>query len=171
MFESDKFKSLRRHPPRLCDYQGHYETNTVVALQAKKALSSGLIPIICIGESLETRQSGQLESFLESQLIALTDTLTVEELSRSIIAYEPIWAIGTGETATPEQAQGVHFFIRAFLAAHDESMSKKIRLLYGGSVKAGNAADLFAKPDIDGGLVGGASLDVLEFMRICQAAI
>ena len=142
----------------------------LVAEKALKAISSGLTPIICIGESLQTREAGELESFLRAQLDALTALMTAEQLSKAVIAYEPIWAIGTGVTATPEQAQEVHAFIRGHLASFSEDLASGMQILYGGSVKASNAKELFAQPDIDGGLIGGASLKVEEFRQVCQAA-
>ncbi|MGB0215756.1 MAG: triose-phosphate isomerase [Alteromonas oceani] len=148
----------------------HSESSELVAEKALKAISSGLTPIICIGESLQTREAGKLESFLAAQLDALTTLMTAEQLSKAVIAYEPIWAIGTGVTATPEQAQEVHAFIRGHLASFSEDLASGMQILYGGSVKASNAKELFAQPDIDGGLIGGASLKVEEFRQVCQAA-
>ncbi|GGF56153.1 triosephosphate isomerase [Alteromonas lipolytica] len=162
-----------------CDYvivghserrEDHGESNELVAVKAAKAIASGLIPIICVGETLETREAGQLKSFLAAQLDALTAVLTAEELQKAVLAYEPIWAIGTGVTATPEQAQEVHAFIREHLAEFSQSLAQSLQILYGGSVKASNAKELFAQPDIDGGLIGGASLKVEEFIQVCQAA-
>ena len=162
-----------------CDYvivghserrDDHGESSELVAEKALKAISSGLTPIICIGESLQTREAGELESFLRAQLDALTALMTAEQLSKAVIAYEPIWAIGTGVTATPEQAQEVHAFIRGHLASFSEDLALGMQILYGGSVKASNAKELFAQPDIDGGLIGGASLKVEEFRQVCQAA-
>jgi len=148
----------------------HGESSELVAQKAAKAIASGLIPIICIGESLATRESGELESFLAAQMDALTALMTAEQLQQAVIAYEPIWAIGTGVTATPEQAQEVHAFIRSHLANFDKPLASMMQILYGGSVKASNAKELFAQPDIDGGLIGGASLKVEEFRQVCQAA-
>jgi triosephosphate isomerase len=150
--------------------EDHYESNELVAKKALKALEGGLTPVICIGESLEVRESGQLEAFLGEQISALTAVMSADDLTNSIIAYEPIWAIGTGKTASPQQAQDVHQYIRQHLASYDASMAEKIRILYGGSVKSSNAKELFAQVDIDGGLIGGASLKVDEFRKICQAA-
>lgn len=150
--------------------EDHGESNDAVAAKAAKALEAGLTPIICVGESLQTREAGQLEAFIAAQLDALTATLSAEQLAQAVIAYEPIWAIGTGVTASPEQAQQVHAFIRGHLAEFDSNVAAKLPLLYGGSVNASNAKELFAQADIDGGLIGGASLKVDEFRKVCQAA-
>ena len=150
--------------------EDHCESNALVAAKALKAIESGLVPIICVGESLATREAGELEGFLAAQLDALTVSLTAEQLSKTVIAYEPIWAIGTGVTASPEQAQDAHAFIRGHLAKFDANVAANIQILYGGSVKADNAEELFAQTDIDGGLIGGASLKVDDFRKICQAA-
>lgn len=150
--------------------EDHGETNAIVAAKAAQALKAGLTPIICVGESLQTREAGELEAFISAQLNALTATLSAEQLARSVIAYEPIWAIGTGVTASPEQAQQVHAFIRKHLAEFDAHVADTLPLLYGGSVNASNAKELFAQADIDGGLIGGASLKVDEFRKVCQAA-
>jgi triosephosphate isomerase len=150
--------------------EDHCESNALVAAKALKAIESGLVPIICVGESLATRETGELEGFLAAQLDALTVSLTAEQLSKTVIAYEPIWAIGTGVTASPEQAQDAHAFIRGHLAKFDANVAANIQILYGGSVKADNAEELFAQADIDGGLIGGASLKVDDFRKICQAA-
>ncbi|MDC8830908.1 triose-phosphate isomerase [Alteromonas gilva] len=150
--------------------EDHGETNDMVAAKAAKALAAGLTPIICVGESLQTREAGELESFIAAQLDALTATLSASQLAQAVIAYEPIWAIGTGKTASPEQAQQVHAFIRSHLAAFDSNAAASLPLLYGGSVNSANAQELFAQTDIDGGLIGGASLKVDEFRKVCQAA-
>ncbi len=148
----------------------HGESNELVALKARKAIDNGLVPIICVGESLATREAGELETFLAAQLDALTNTLTPEQLAKSVVAYEPIWAIGTGVTASPEQAQDAHAFIRRHIAKFSTDVAESLQILYGGSVKADNAQELFAQDDIDGGLIGGASLKVDDFRKICQAA-
>ena len=146
------------------------EDNNLVAAKFARAQDGGLTPILCVGESLETRQAGDLFTFLEAQLQAVLDIVGIAGFGNAIIAYEPIWAIGTGETATPAQAQEVHAFIRAWLAKHDETVAESLKILYGGSVNASTAPELFAEPDIDGGLVGGASLKLEEFTNICKAA-
>lgn len=142
------------------------ETDAQVAAKAAAARDAGLKPILCVGETLAQRQAGEAESVVTAQLAALADGLTQGDM----IAYEPVWAIGTGETATPEQAQAMHATIRAFLAGLDPALAEATRVLYGGSVKADNASALFAQEDIDGGLVGGASLKAGEFGAIVQAA-
>ena len=146
------------------------ESNALVALKAKKCIENDLVPIICVGESLEIREAGEVESFVGQQLKAITDILSVEELAKTVIAYEPIWAIGTGKTASPEQAQQVHEFIRGYFSKIDAELAEGLRLLYGGSVKPDNARTLFAQQDVDGGLIGGASLKAEDFISICQAA-
>lgn len=130
----------------------------------------GLTPILCLGESLEQRESGSALDFIERQLRSVIDIVGVESFSRAVIAYEPIWAIGTGVTASPEQAQEVHAHIRTVIAAIDAVVAEKIQILYGGSVNAGNAAELFSQQDVDGALVGGASLKVDDFASIVAAA-
>ncbi|WP_338517681.1 triose-phosphate isomerase [Alteromonas gracilis] len=146
------------------------ESNHLVAQKAQKCVRSGLTPIICVGEPLEVREAGQVESFVTEQLDALTSVMTVAELKQSVVAYEPIWAIGTGKTATPEQAQDVHEFIRGYFSKVDAELAQGLRILYGGSVKPDNAATLFSQQDVDGGLIGGASLKAEDFISICQAA-
>lgn len=162
-----------------CDYVivGHSErredqgeSNALVAQKAQKSIAAGLTPIICVGESLDVRESGNVESFVAEQLNALTSLMTVDELKRSVIAYEPIWAIGTGKTASPEQAQEVHEFIRGYFSKVDAELAQGLRILYGGSVKPDNAATLFSQQDVDGGLIGGASLKAEDFISICQSA-
>ncbi|AKH70765.1 triosephosphate isomerase [Spongiibacter sp. IMCC21906] len=146
------------------------ESSQLVAEKAKAALTAGLIPVVCVGESEAQRDEGQTLEVISSQLVAVFAALTAAELKKIVVAYEPVWAIGTGKTASPEQAQEVHGFIRALFAKQDEALANELRILYGGSVKANNAATLFAQADIDGGLVGGASLDAQEFSAICRAA-
>ena len=146
------------------------ETNQVIAKKLSTAIAAGLTPIFCIGESLETRESGSMFEFLSEQLASAIAEIGIAGVDKCIIAYEPIWAIGTGLTATPAQAQEVHAFIRNFLAEHDTGIAANTAILYGGSVNATSAPALFAEQDIDGGLVGGASLKLKEFLEICQAA-
>lgn len=147
------------------------ESDSVVARKFGAAQAAGLIPIFCVGELLEERESGKTEAVVARQLDAiLTQDGGVISLAKAVIAYEPVWAIGTGRTATPEQAQQVHAFIRARIAEHDPVVANGVQILYGGSVKAANAAELFAMADIDGGLIGGASLDAEQFLAICRAA-
>ncbi len=146
------------------------ETSTLVAHKVKTVLEAGLTPILCIGESEIERVSEQTETVLASQLQPVLDELGIEAFEKIIVAYEPVWAIGTGKTASPEMAQATHHFIRAFLAQVNESVAAKVPLLYGGSVNASNSNELFAQADIDGGLIGGASLKVDEFITICSTA-
>jgi triosephosphate isomerase len=143
------------------------EDNDLVAAKFKTACETGLIPILCIGETLEERKIGMTEEIVTKQIEAVLNLdKGIEYLARAIIAYEPVWAIGTGVTATPEQAQEMHKKIRALLAAKNVNIAEQIRILYGGSVKPDNAKQLFAMPDIDGGLIGGASLKATDFLEI-----
>ena len=146
------------------------ETDEIVALKFVQALKAELTPILCIGETLSERDSGVTETTVARQIGAVIAHSGVKALAHAVIAYEPVWAIGTGKTATPEQAQAVHAFIRSRVAASDAAVAGGVLILYGGSVKAANAAQLFGMPDIDGGLIGGASLIVDEFTAICRAA-
>ncbi len=145
------------------------EDNALVAEKFLMAQRAGLCPILCVGESLQQRDSGEALSFVAEQLAAVIDQLGISVFADAVVAYEPIWAIGTGRTATPEQAQEVHEFIRDTFAERDKGVAAGLRILYGGSVKADNAKLLFAKPDIDGALVGGASLSPDGFSAIWQA--
>ncbi len=129
-----------------------------------------LTPILCVGETLDERESGQLESVISTQLNAVVDMVGIAAFDKVVIAYEPVWAIGTGKTASAAQAQEVHAFIRGLLASKDSTVAEKVIIQYGGSVKPGNAAELFSQPDIDGGLIGGASLNADDFIAICRAA-
>jgi triosephosphate isomerase len=141
------------------------ENDQLIAKKFDLARKVGLIPILCVGETLAEREAGRTQDIVARQLAAVLE----EGLHDAIVAYEPVWAIGTGLTATPEQAQEVHAAIRSQVAARDAAIAAELRILYGGSVKSSNAAQLFAMPDVDGALVGGASLDAAEFMRICSA--
>jgi triosephosphate isomerase len=146
------------------------ESDELVATKFAKAQSINLIPILCVGELLNEREAGETENVVKRQLNAVINSQGVASLAKSVIAYEPVWAIGTGKTATPEQAQEVHAFIRGEIAKQDAKIAGEVQMLYGGSVKGSNAAELFAMPDIDGGLIGGASLKAEDFLTICQAA-
>ncbi len=146
------------------------ESDGIVAQKFAAAQKVGLTPILCVGETLVERESGVTEEVVARQLDAVLDFSGVDALSRAVVAYEPVWAIGTGRTASPDQAQAVHAFIRQRVGARDAKEAENLCTLYGGSVKAANAAELFAMPDIDGGLVGGASLLVDDFVAICRAA-
>jgi triosephosphate isomerase len=146
------------------------ETDADVLAKTEAALAAGLTPYVCIGETLEEREANKTEAVIEQQINAVLSELSVQQLAKCVFAYEPVWAIGTGKTATPEQAQQVHAFIRGLLATKDEDLALNSHVLYGGSVKASNAKELFAQQDIDGGLVGGASLKAEEFLGICNPA-
>jgi triosephosphate isomerase len=145
------------------------ESDEDVALRFKAALDARLHPVLCVGETLEEREQGQTESVVERQLDAVIDNVGIDAFRKAIIAYEPVWAIGTGLTATPEQAQSVHAFIRDKITSLNVIIGGQLRILYGGSVNGSNAAELFAQSDIDGGLVGGASLTVEDFLAIYSA--
>lgn len=145
------------------------ESDELIVEKLKAALAYDLIPIFCVGETLEERESGTTEAVLARQLKPLLDRVAASELAGVILAYEPVWAIGTGKTATPELAQQVHAFIRSLLSKVAVDVAGKIPILYGGSVKPQNAAELFSQPDIDGGLVGGAALVADDFLSICRA--
>jgi triosephosphate isomerase (TIM) len=146
------------------------ETDELVALKFAAAIKRRLTPILCIGETLAERESGITEGVVARQLDAVLKSCGTAALEQAVVAYEPVWAIGTGKTATPQQAQAVHAFVRGRLAGSDHALAEGLRILYGGSVKASNAAELFAMPDVDGGLIGGASLVAEEFGSICRAA-
>jgi len=146
------------------------EDDALVARKFLAAQAQGLIPILCVGETLEERERGQTMQVVSRQLTAVLDLAGVAALRTAVIAYEPVWAIGTGKNATPEQAQEVHAHIRTAIAGRDAKIAADVRILYGGSVKAANARELFAMPDVDGGLVGGASLKADEFLKICASA-
>jgi len=145
------------------------ESDADVALRFKAALDAGLEPVLCVGETLEEREAGQTEAVVARQLDAVINSAGIETFNRAIVAYEPVWAIGTGLTASPDQAQSVHAFIRDKLSSLNVIIADQLRILYGGSVKGSNAAELFAQSDIDGGLVGGASLTAEDFLAIYSA--
>lgn len=145
------------------------ETDEVVAEKVKVALDNGLTPLFCIGELLEQRESGETEAVVTRQINAVIDLIGIDAFKNIIIAYEPVWAIGTGVTATPEQAQETHAAIRNLLAQHDADVAQTTPILYGGSMNPANAEELLACEDIDGGLIGGASLKAEDFLSICKA--
>ena len=145
------------------------DTDERVAQKFASAVTSALTPVLCVGESLEERQAGDTEQVIARQLDAVLNANRIKAFENAVIAYEPVWAIGTGATAAPEQAQEAHAFIRLCLARNDNTIANKIRILYGGSVKADNAAELFKMADIDGGLIGGASLLIDDFLSICHS--
>jgi triosephosphate isomerase (TIM) len=145
------------------------EDAACVARKYMAAQAASLIPIICVGESLEEREQGRTEAVVWHQLEAVIAAAGVASLKRAVLAYEPVWAIGTGKTASPAQAQAVHAFLRSKVAEADGDVAQGLRILYGGSVKGANAAELFGCEDIDGGLIGGAALDAQDFLAICRA--
>ncbi|MES2049725.1 MAG: triose-phosphate isomerase [Pseudomonadota bacterium] len=147
----------------------HRESNELVAQKTVQALKSGICPIVCVGETLEQRELGQTGEVLTAQLQAVLDLLDVGALGRIVIAYEPVWAIGTGKTATPQMAQEVHAMLRSQLAERDADAAKKVQILYGGSMKPENAKELLAMADIDGGLIGGAALKSIDFLSIVNS--
>ncbi|GAC26467.1 triosephosphate isomerase [Paraglaciecola mesophila KMM 241] len=146
------------------------ESNELVADKIELALAHKLIPLFCVGEPEDVRESGQLFDFIAAQIDAVINKVGIAAFNDIVIAYEPIWAIGTGKTASPEQAQEVHAFIRQHLAKQDSKIANQCVILYGGSVKGSNADELFSQPDVDGGLIGGASLNPEDFLSICLAA-
>ncbi len=147
------------------------ESSQLVAEKFVAVQKAGMVPILCVGETLSQREAGTTEAVVAEQLDAVIKVVGVQGLRNAVVAYEPVWAIGTGKTATPEQAQAVHSFIRQRVAALDGQVAQALCILYGGSVKGSNAAELFAKQDIDGGLIGGASLIADDFIAICKAAV
>jgi triosephosphate isomerase len=148
----------------------YHEDDAMVARKFAAALAVGLIPVLCVGETLEEREAHRTEAVVARQLDAVTAMVGAGGFMGAIVAYEPVWAIGTGRTASPQQAQDVHAYLRSRMSAQDAKMAAQLRILYGGSVKASNARELFSMPDVDGGLVGGASLSADEFLEICSAA-
>jgi triosephosphate isomerase len=150
--------------------QLHAESDETVAAKFQAAHTAGLVPVLCVGETLEAREADRAEKVIAAQLDVVLDLSGIECFAQSVVAYEPVWAIGTGHTATPAQAQAMHAFIRSHLAERDGKISKLTRIVYGGSVKPANAGELFAQPDVDGGLIGGASLAAADFLAICAAA-
>jgi triosephosphate isomerase len=145
------------------------DSDALVAAKYDAALKAGLTPILCLGETLEQREAGVTAQVVNTQLDAVMDACGAASLGRAVVAYEPVWAIGTGRTATPDQAQEVHALIRARVAGKEPAVAKGLQILYGGSVKASNAKEIFAMPDIDGGLIGGASLVADDFLAIVKA--
>ena len=151
--------------------QYHGEDDALVARKFKAACDGGLVPVLCVGETRAQREAGDTESVIGAQLEAVIAHAGIAAFHGAIVAYEPVWAIGTGLTASPQQAQDVHAFIRSEVAARDAKIGNSLPILYGGSVKPANAAELFAQPDVDGGLIGGASLVAADFMAIVAAAV
>lgn len=147
-----------------------HESNDIAAAKFDAAIKFGLTPIFCVGETLQEREQGVTEQVVGRQLEVVLNHAGAKSVAKTVIAYEPVWAIGTGKTATPEQAEDVHAFIRQRVAQLDGVVARDLKILYGGSMKPGNAAELMAMPDIDGGLIGGASLVAEEFVAICRAA-
>lgn len=146
------------------------ETSVQVAAKFQIAQANGITPILCVGETLQQREAGTTENVINEQLDAVLDAVGIEAVAAAVVAYEPVWAIGTGKTATPDQAQDVHRHIRARLAERDADLAQSVQILYGGSMKGENAPGLLAMPDIDGGLIGGASLKASDFLAIAAAA-
>lgn len=147
----------------------HHESSELVAQKTVVALAAGLTPVVCVGESLAEREAGQTEEVICAQLQAVLDVLAAEDVTKIVLAYEPVWAIGTGKTATPQIAQDAHRFLRACLAKKHAAAAAAVKILYGGSMKPENAKELMAQPDIDGGLIGGAALKSSDFLGIIQA--
>ncbi|MDW3095103.1 MAG: triose-phosphate isomerase [Gammaproteobacteria bacterium] len=149
------------------EYYG--ETDAIVAAKYLRIQAAGIVPILCVGESLQQREQGIMQDTIVRQVNAVVNEAGIANMENAVLAYEPIWAIGTGKTASPEQAQEVHAIIRSEIAKQSDDIAQGLRILYGGSVKANNAAELFSQPDIDGGLIGGASLDAGQFNAIVSA--
>jgi triosephosphate isomerase (TIM) len=150
--------------------QLHSESNELIAAKFAAAKKAGLTPILCVGETLHQREAEQTQWAIQKQLQAIIQVSGPQAFENAVLAYEPVWAIGTGKTATPQQAQDVHAFIRSELSAQDAKIASSLPILYGGSVKPTNAAELFSQPDVDGGLIGGASLIADDFLAIVAAA-
>ncbi|HET7562271.1 MAG TPA: triose-phosphate isomerase [Rhodanobacteraceae bacterium] len=150
--------------------QYHHESSQRIAVKVARALSHNLFPVLCVGETLEEHDAGRTAEVVSGQLAPVVTHCGIAAFERIVVAYEPVWAIGTGRTASPAQAQEVHALLRSQLARDDARIAGSIRIVYGGSVKPGNSAELFAQPDIDGGLIGGASLQATDFLSICAAA-
>jgi triosephosphate isomerase len=148
----------------------YHEDDALVARKFAAVVQAGLTPVLCVGETLEEHEAHRAEAVVARQIDAVIAMNGIAGFGQAIVAYEPVWAIGTGRTATPQQAQVVHAYLRGRIAAQDANIAGRLRILYGGSVKGGNAAELFGMPDVDGGLVGGASLSADEFQQICAAA-
>jgi len=148
----------------------HGESDEMVGRKAARAIAAGLIPIVCVGETLSEREAGQTEQVVQRQLEAVLVQLPGNDVEKMVVAYEPVWAIGTGKTATPQMAQDVHAFLRGQIAARNARAAAGMQILYGGSMKPDNAAELLAMPDIDGGLIGGAALKAADFLAIVRAA-
>ena len=149
--------------------QYYVEDDAIVAKKAAQVAEYGMIPILCVGETLEERERGEMEAVVAKHIDGVLNTSGVEAFKKLVVAYEPVWAIGTGMTATPAQAQEVHAFIRQRIGAKDASIAAGLRILYGGSMKPGNAVELMGQTDIDGGLIGGAALKADDFLAICKA--
>lgn len=149
------------------EYYG--ETDEIIARKLDMTISRAMTPILCVGETLEQREQGRMEEVIAGQIDAIISRNGIASFGQLEVAYEPVWAIGTGQTATPAQAQDVHDFIRRRIAGHDPVIAAKVRILYGGSMKPGNALELLSQTDIDGGLIGGAALVAEDFLAICQA--
>ncbi|HSW70788.1 MAG TPA: triose-phosphate isomerase [Gammaproteobacteria bacterium] len=147
------------------------EDSALIAAKFQAALQARLQPVLCVGETLKQRERGETEKVIAEQLLTVVEKAGISAFRQALIAYEPVWAIGTGLSATPQEAQAVHLFLRQLLAEQEVDIAQTIRILYGGSLKADNASELFAMPDIDGGLVGGASLEAKSFLAICDEAI
>ncbi|MDC8015259.1 triose-phosphate isomerase [Tahibacter soli] len=150
--------------------QYHAESNEQVAAKFAQAQAAGLVPVLCVGETLAEREEGRTNAVVAAQIEAVRTRCGIGAFAQAVVAYEPVWAIGTGRTASAAQAQEVHAFIRSQLAKDDATIANSLRIVYGGSVKPSNAVELFAQPDVDGGLIGGASLVAADFLAICEAA-